>query len=296
MTNRQEFFAFARKRHEIYLRRRAGDPWPWTDDHVLRTYSFTNVFRELDRTTIWFRENVRDALRDRPEVLLATVVFRVFNRVTTGEVIFRGGDDSVFARFLKTGDTADMRHAIVGALGVGPFFTGAYCVAAPAGYSKLDGMLLVLTQFAEESSWREEARKWRSAEAPLLRDACLWFKQWAFFGGFTSYEVVTDLRHTALLSRAADIMSWCNIGPGSRRGLDAVRGRRRDKETDEVGEVQSILQDSLRPDCWPSDWPRWEMRDAEHTLCEFYKYERTRLGGAPPRNLYHRNYGGGSVK
>ena len=55
------------------LRPEAGLPAPWTDDRILRDYYFTNVYRELDKTTVWFRENVRDPLRDDPRVIFATV-------------------------------------------------------------------------------------------------------------------------------------------------------------------------------------------------------------------------------
>ena len=44
----------------------------------------------------------------------------------------------------------------------------------------------------------------------------------AFFGGFHSYEIVTDLRHTYLLENASDINLWANIGPGCRRGLARI--------------------------------------------------------------------------
>ncbi|GAF76676.1 unnamed protein product [marine sediment metagenome] len=37
---------------------------------------------------------------------------------------------------------------------------------------------------------------------------------------------------------------------------------------------------------WPDDWPLWEMREVEHTLCEFDKYERVRLGEGTPKQLF----------
>ena len=63
-----DFFAYARKRHEIYLKRKAGEPPPWTDDPILQQYRFTNVFRELDKTTLWFKKYVRGPMRKSPEV------------------------------------------------------------------------------------------------------------------------------------------------------------------------------------------------------------------------------------
>ena len=54
------FFAYARERYRIRLKRNAGESKPWTDDPILAQYSFTEVFREDDKTTRWLRENVRD--------------------------------------------------------------------------------------------------------------------------------------------------------------------------------------------------------------------------------------------
>jgi hypothetical protein len=80
---------FVRERHNIYLRRKAGKPKPWTEDPILRNHYFCNVYRELDKTTVWFRENVRDPLRHDPMVVLATIIFRWFNFIPTGELLLR---------------------------------------------------------------------------------------------------------------------------------------------------------------------------------------------------------------
>ena len=141
---RDEFFRYAIERHRIYMRRQACVPKPWTDDPVLQTSRFTNVYRELDRTTVWFRENVRDRLRMEVEVLLATVVFRWFNRTTTGEALFLQRDvegESAFALFLDRGEPGILRDAILRYCGSGPYVTGAYTIntiSAPRGLSKLD--------------------------------------------------------------------------------------------------------------------------------------------------------------
>ena len=49
--------AFAIERHKIYLRRSAGQPFPWTDDPILQKYKFNNIYRELDKTTIWIKDS-----------------------------------------------------------------------------------------------------------------------------------------------------------------------------------------------------------------------------------------------
>ena len=54
-----EFAAFIKERHDIYLKRKAGQPGPWTADPILAGGRFCNVFRELDTVTIWIEENIR---------------------------------------------------------------------------------------------------------------------------------------------------------------------------------------------------------------------------------------------
>lgn len=100
----EAFFRDARERHAIYLRRSAGLQKPWTNDPVMRQYRITNVFRELDKTTVWIRENVRDPLSSHPLVLPAIALCRWFNLIGTLETIFK--QPSLFAGEVKVAATA----------------------------------------------------------------------------------------------------------------------------------------------------------------------------------------------
>ncbi len=311
----QDFFEFARKRHKIYLLRQAGTPrFQWTDDNILRQYRFTNVFRELDRTTVWFREKVRDPMRNQPEVLMATVLFRWFNRITTGEAIFLqgdligGGSCTAWQSHLNHSDgrggaTDDIRRAIRTYCGVGPYVTGAYIIKTPDAMNKLDGVLWAFDQFCRREEplydgfsdtnrvgWRLAADKMMAGQISL-EAAWDWLRRFPFMGDFMAYEVITDLRHTALLDRAPDIMTWANPGPGAMRGLNRIHDRpllHRQRKEKFVLEMQDLLQRSRDVANWPTarEWGLWEMRDVEHTLCEFDKYERARLGQGRPRGVY----------
>ena len=46
-----DFYAFMREREAIRLRRLEGAPPPWTEDPILREFSFTNIKREHDKTS-----------------------------------------------------------------------------------------------------------------------------------------------------------------------------------------------------------------------------------------------------
>lgn len=329
MTLIAEFFQYARARHAIYLRRASGAPGPWTEDPVLQQYRFCNIFRELDTTTVWFRENVRDPLRDQPEVLLATVVFRLFNRITTGEAIFNQRNlltaEAAFDNFLKEPDTDLLREAILAYCGSGPYTTGSYMTKTPTGLNKLDGMLQVIEWFVTQRhsmplasgtgelfGWEEVAdilgtnRSWSEGSKDSgtivgLEPVWDWLRRFPFIGDFTAYEIVTDLRHTALLDRAPDINTWANPGPGAKRGLNVMHGRplksgvRREVY---VEEMMLLLEAAWDAQYWPQypelagllgtpdDWPTWELREVEHTLCEFFKYRRVLETGQGTRQRF----------
>jgi hypothetical protein len=307
------FFRYARARHECYLMKQSDPEWA-TKDPILYKYRFTNVFRELDKTTAWFRKHVRDPMNSEKslDIMLATVVFRLLNRIEVGEAMFCDDDllggFAAFDAFRETGDTRPLVRAIKSRCGKGPYVTGGYIISSPPGYSKLDGMMRVIKGFYKGS------REWDNAGAGVLstmgwdgeesvtvmltagpgeytlESTWLWLRKFDYFGNFHSYEIVTDLRHTYLLDQAPDIMTWANPGPGCRRGANRVMGRdKSDKSADRaqlIQEMQEILAHAKNKDLWPREWGKWEMRDVEHTLCEFDKYERVRNGEGRPRGVY----------
>ena len=261
----QAFFAFARARHQIYLNRAAGKKSPWTQDPILQKYRFTNVFRELDKTTLWFAKNLREPLRNSIDVLPATVVFRWFNRISTGPTI------TANKNYLNP---ANLRKAI--AKLPPPFCTGAYMIYTTSlnEPTKQAGILRAI------ELWYDAHKDWRKFKFSTLQEAHTWMKS-PCLGDFMSYEVVTDLRHTKLLENATDIMTWASFGPGGSKGLQRVMGAGAG-----LDEARELLAMSRKKEFWPKNWPPLEMRDIEHTLCEFEKYERTRLGlGRPKENF-----------
>lgn len=328
----EAFFAYARARHAILLRRQTGLPrTEWTDDPILQKYRFCNVFREDDVTTKWFRENVRDPLRNQPEVLLATVVFRWFNRITTGEAIFEQaranfsesavGYETAWDELLRTNSTNGMKDSITCWCGKGPYVTGAYIIKTHDGMPKLPGVLKCIRGFMEMQhrgtrpapkknlmSWMSVAKEmleWRDDQPCSLEQCWEWLRRVPYLGDFMAYEIVTDLRYTALLDKAPDIMTWANPGPGAMRGLNRIHGRDLNKKIAKalyIKEMQLLLHQSLMYGNWPGrspeeipcgeihlpskDWPAWDMRTVEHTLCEFDKMERVRLGQGRPRGVY----------
>jgi hypothetical protein len=67
--NLETVLHWIKEREAIRKRREAGEPPPWTDDAILRNYSFRNVQREHDRVTRHIAQNWREPARRRPESL-----------------------------------------------------------------------------------------------------------------------------------------------------------------------------------------------------------------------------------
>lgn len=271
-----EFFAYAREREATRRRRAAGVEWPWTQDPILQQYSFCNVHREQDRTTRWIRENVRQPLAELPEqVTRAIFIARWFNRIETLEILNAH-------ELLTSWNTEWARQALHG---VKPIVTGAYMLKTPTGMDKFTGIAACIEQTLERGVCDRVAAL--AFSMTTLEEAHSVFMDAPFLGSFMAYELVTDLRHTAVLDSATDIMSWASAGPGAARGLDRVHGDRlgtrkygSKKQNDLMcAEMRELLALSSHEDFWPQEWDSWEMREVEHTLCEFDKYERCRLSG-----------------
>ena len=269
-----EFFSWVVERTHIQQRKDRGDPWPWTKDSILQEYKFTNAFREKDRTTIWFREKIRDRLRYKPEVYMATVIFRWFNLIETGETLLKHNLHIEW----------DPQKAYDVITPQNKWITGAYMIKSPTSMNKVRGVCQTIT-----TVWNDRERFLKKCPWDSLQKMNLWLEGYPFLGPFLAYELATDLRHTYIGACAKDINKWANAGPGAMRGLNRIYGRNLDytsKRHDWCEEMRDLLNYSVYPGVMRDLKEVMELRDIEHSLCEFDKYERVRLGQGAPRSKY----------
>jgi hypothetical protein len=258
-----EFFLLAGEREHIRKAKLAGKPRPWTEDPVLNEYRFCNVRREDDKTTVWFRENIREPLAEKPvDVTLATVVFRWFNRIGTGEVL---------KPMLLSGrwDPVSVCNALAK---VKPVVTGAYMIKTPAGMSKVRGICHCVDFFVREGMHHDITH---NLGDHTIQGVCEGLMEVPYLGGFMAYEVASDLRWTCVLRDAPDILTWCHLGPGAARGLQWLTGEEFNRNSDlqqalMLDLCQELLAESRK------QWVHvpWEMREVEHWLCEYDKWKR----------------------
>lgn len=267
------------------------------EDPVLNAYRFCNVHREDDTTTRWIRHNITPEVYG-PRLLGALVIARWFNRVSTlGKLQGFADQRNLLLEWPKVPDVGALRtwHCRVKErlAGVAPIVTGAYIIKTPTGIDKLEGVLWALERFLPDAEHLQVRMEPGETTLEGVQEV---LRGYPFMGPFMAYEVVTDLRHTPMLAQAPDIMTWASAGPGAARGLARLIGVELDHfrygsakdQGKMIALMRCLLQHSQDPDLWPAEWKTWEMREVEHTLCEFDKYQRALLGEGRPRQLYRK--------
>jgi len=281
----ESYFGWINERHSIYQRRVANENPPWTKDRILQDYKFTNPFRENDKVTVWMRENWTKPNHNRPhgEIIFNCCLFRM---IGTSE--FADAHKWVYEDYGWDKDRT--KELIQDRLSKGlRTFTGAYIITnqglkAPKSEVVVDHFLTPVWENKNELS--EVATK--TASLQEVHSALGAYKGWGG-GGFMSYEVVTDLNYTPALDFAKDKFTWANAGPGAKRGLNRIHLRDLKKGMNQETantEMQLLLKEA--PTYCKSHVPvdRVDMRTIEHSLCEWDKYERVRLGQGTPRSRY----------
>lgn len=268
--NLEKFFWWIKERHQIYCRKAAGFPRPWTDDPILQTYKFTNVFRELDAVTVWIRENWRDPFKDHDNLWFAMMIARQINWPDTlAEIGFPEftNQEERFNYYEKVTDIGNKRKA-KGELVYGHAYMIRGQTVEQIEKTGRTDKIHYTCNVVLESGWQIGAptpTDTLESYSKRLADAYGW-------GAFTAFEVVTDLRHTRYLKNATDIMTWANTGPGAKRGLAWIFPNMDMKEEPMLEAMKFLLEKSKS--YLPKDFPALELRDIEHSLCEFHKYKR----------------------
>lgn len=284
----RDFWEFVVERHRITVRRKKGMPKPWTDDPILRDFKFTNIFREEDRHTVVLREafrgNKKLARLEPGEFVFNVILWRWFNWIPTWDVFKRLSPPDGFFRRWEPARVAKALHARTEA-GFS-VWTNAYLVRGVWGQSKIDSAVQALTPI-----WKERVRlALELRESASLEWATQRLQQFFLVGPFNAYEFVTDLRHTPILEHATDILTWANPGPGAYRGLRRIWPtpvNTREKRIDAMRDL--LVRQRAGQITVPNIelLPPMEMRDIEHSLCEFDKYWRVKSGDGKTRCLYN---------
>lgn len=254
---------FVVERHNVYLKRAAGQPWPWTSDPKLRAFRFTNVYRELDKETEWIFLNW---LAQVDEVWFASLVARHINWHPT-LMWLPHPDPWQPEEFLKQMQVVAENNDKV--------FSAAYMINQTIPGGKGLSKAGYLERYLFSPAWKQ-----REILRPRPREQLWEFHERLMtmrgVGSFIAAQIVADTKHfDPNINHAVDWHTWAAIGPGSARGMRMLRGEPPDQRWDEREwhSLLQILQVELNKRL-PPGWPDLDAQNVQNCLCEFSKYVR----------------------
>ena len=270
-----DLWRFIHKRHSIYCRRVGGATKPWTDDLILQSYRFCNMYRELDTETQWIAQNWRTPHAENPDLWFAMVVARLLNWHETLDEL----------GFPVPWNCAHFMGKMIGRRERGSkVFNGAYIVSTNG---RAMGKLEYIADEVLSPMWQN-----RSSLRPYKGDTLASFaarlRTCMGMAGFMVGQVIADTKYTFPLLDAGDWMTWAISGPGSRRGMNRVLDLPLATAIREDRWLQHLQQLSteLAPLIQDAGFPCMHNQDLQNCLCEFDKYERVRLGEGRPKSSY----------
>lgn len=252
--NKQElFWYFVQERLEIYRKRNEGLPKPWTSDPILQQYKFTNVYRELDRTSKWVADNWRTPHRDDPYCWFAMAVAVMTNKIETMDVL---GYPVPFKldRFLNVTREHGFGTAYM-------LTTHRKPIPKPDYYGRiLDTLWQNRERFAPE----------------LYPNLAVWHMRLCHLDGVASFiaaQIIAASKYISPFYEAfPDWSSFVASGPGSRRGLARFCDLPIDYNWDES--VFRATINELRKKAELDYGIKIHAQDLQNCFCEYDKYSR----------------------
>jgi hypothetical protein len=210
------YWTFASRRQAAFEARLAGKSWPWTDDRILQTYKFCNVFRAADRVSQFMIRDVayghdpESKARDR---IFQIVAFRTFSKIET----WRGVKDEL-------GGAPRLEHLRNGAFeraldrvkaASGGLYTGAFILCANKAFGFDEKHRNHVALF--KHMFVEHACAERVLQAPSLEAVVALLESFPLLGPFMAYQIAIDLNYSEFIDFSEN--DYTQAGPGALRGL-----------------------------------------------------------------------------
>ncbi len=289
MPTEIDFFQFVYKRHLIWYKRFVlKQKQPWTDDPILRTYKIINMYRELDKCTIYIIDKLKN-ISDRRLILLNVIFYRFFNLMNLYEDLeiepFSFLDDGLKNRLILMFSELKKKRAI---------FNNAYLISSGGKGVKHEHILNNLSKI----NFDLLIEKMDNSQTPEKSFSHL--VKLPMIGPFLACEIWTDLTYLHWFKQNWKDNDFVNIGPGAKWGLEILYGELSKKELNEKLYHLYHLQKEILPIVhlqigeklsWEniaykeaySNYPFLSITNIEGALCEFRKYWRLKDGKGKKR-------------
>jgi alpha-glutamyl/putrescinyl thymine pyrophosphorylase clade 1 len=269
------FWSFAAERQAIFWRRMSQANPPWTNDPILDTFKFTNVYRASDRVSQYLIQNVIYAGNQNiDEVAFRVLLFKLFNKIETWELLQHALGPIKTTTF--SADNCD--RVLTHALACGrPIYSAAYIM--PSGSStfrterKHTAHLQVLQYMMNDGLPR------KIAACRTLEGLFNLLRSYPLLGDFLAYQYAVDLNYSDAIN--FEESEFVVPGPGARSGIaKCFSEHKKHSDRDIIRMVTKHQEDEFRFRGIPFQWlgkRKLQLIDVQNLLCEIDKYARVRF-------------------
>ncbi len=268
------YWKFSAERQNIYFRRLANESGPWTTDPVILAYKFTNAYRASDRVSQYLIRKViyRDDLpSSEPEVLFRIMLFKLFNKIETWELLEHFFGEITYANY----KFEHYDHVLSQAMRAGGRIYSAAYIMPPGGSSfgytaKHQNHLKLLEKMMADNLAGKlgKMRRMQTAFELLL--------SYPTIGDFLAYQFVTDINYSEITDFSE--MEFVVPGPGARDGIKKCFS---DNAGLNEAELIRLMADNQEAEFdrlninFKSLWGRrLQLIDCQNLFCEISKYAR----------------------
>lgn len=265
------YWYLAAERQRMFRARLRGEEPPVTVDPILSQFKFTNAYRASDRTSQFLiRRVIYDEERGWPDTFLRILLFKLFNKMETWELICTELGEPSLGNF----DPDSLSRVLERALGRGTkIYSAAYIIPSPTVLGrkrKHDNHLRLIVDVLNSRLHRriESARSMEEAFDLLVSLPSI--------GTFLGYQLATDMNYAPHLAFSEE--EFVVPGPGAQDGLakcfsdlgDWTQGQVM-RWTMETQHDQFASRGIAFDDLW--DRPL-QLIDCQNLFCEVDKYAR----------------------
>ena len=206
------YWKFAAERQEVFFRRLEGMQ-PLTSDPIIARYKFCNAYRASDRVSQYLiRKVIYQHDQAAEEVFFRTIMFKLFNKVETWEMLEQELGTPRYADFDLERYAAVFDRALERGQAI---YSGAYIMPSGSGdyenHRKHRSHLRLLQKMMQDALPR------RIAACRNMRQAFELVVSYPMIGDFLAYQYVTDLNYSTLTNFTE--MQFVVPGPGARDGI-----------------------------------------------------------------------------
>lgn len=275
------YWRFAAERQRIFFRRFEGSPSPWTDDAIIKKYKFTNAYRASDRVSQYLIRHVIYHGDPSPrEVLFRTVLFKLFNRIETWQLLERELQTVTYEEY-----NFDQYDDILSrGFERGNLFSGAYIMPSRAGvfrHRRKHRNMLELADLMVRNDLHL-----RLQDAKSMQAAFELLRSYPMIGDFLAYQLVTDVNYSELTDFSE--MDFVVPGPGARDGIrkcfESLGGLNEAEGIRFMADRQEGEFARLDLDFKTLWGRRLQLIDCQNLFCEVDKYARIAHPGIKGRS------------